>query len=207
VKYTQTSRLIISVVNMMLYAVELVSRRAIDLVGLFYLLQVEILWHWLFIKKILTFLIKKINIIILKCRLFISLIARLLLVHNRKLLKQKKSLIIKQISAAKSKVLKYLDDIEERLIIEVESVQEKNEDVMFQSYNLVLLTYRKVKMNFWRPLKQSLKVKQTHKIYDSPRDKFYSIQHHVDYRNDQSARLCVFHSLFCPPTFLFISKA
>jgi hypothetical protein len=47
---------------------------------------------------------------------------------NRKLLKQKKSLIIKQISAAKSKVLKYLDDIEERLITEVESVQEKNEE-------------------------------------------------------------------------------
>ena len=47
---------------------------------------------------------------------------------NRKLLKQKKSLIIRQISAAKSKVLKYLDDIEERLIIEVESVQEKNEE-------------------------------------------------------------------------------
>jgi hypothetical protein len=37
-------------------------------------------------------------------------------------------LIIKQISAAKSKVLKYLDEIEERLIIEVESVQEKNEE-------------------------------------------------------------------------------
>jgi hypothetical protein len=37
-------------------------------------------------------------------------------------------LIIKQISAAKSKVLKYLDDIEERLITEVESVQEKNEE-------------------------------------------------------------------------------
>jgi serine/threonine protein kinase HipA of HipAB toxin-antitoxin module len=35
--------------------------------------------------------------------------------ENRKLLKQKKSLIIKQISAAKSKVLRYLDDIEERL--------------------------------------------------------------------------------------------
>jgi restriction endonuclease S subunit len=34
--------------------------------------------------------------------------------ENKKLLKQKKSLIIKQISAAKSKVLKYLDDIEER---------------------------------------------------------------------------------------------
>jgi serine/threonine protein kinase HipA of HipAB toxin-antitoxin module len=43
--------------------------------------------------------------------------------ENRKLLKQKKSLIIKQISAAKSKVLKYLDDIEERLITEVASRQ------------------------------------------------------------------------------------
>ena len=48
--------------------------------------------------------------------------------ENKKLLKQKKSLIIKQISAAKSKVLKYLDDIEERLITEVESVQETNEE-------------------------------------------------------------------------------
>jgi ABC-type enterochelin transport system substrate-binding protein len=48
--------------------------------------------------------------------------------HNRKLLKQKKSLIIKQISAAKSKVLKYLDEIEERLLPEVGSVQEKNEE-------------------------------------------------------------------------------
>jgi uncharacterized protein (DUF1499 family) len=37
-------------------------------------------------------------------------------------------LIIKQISAAKSKVLKYLDDIEERLITEVASVQVKNEE-------------------------------------------------------------------------------
>jgi hypothetical protein len=62
--------------------------------------------------------------------------------ENLKLLKQKKSLIIKQISAAKSKVLKYLE------------------------------------------------------TYDSPRDKLYSIQHHVDYRNNQSGRLCVFHSLF-----------
>ena len=43
--------------------------------------------------------------------------------ENQKLLKQKKSLIIKQISAAK-----YLDEIEERLITEVESVQEKNEE-------------------------------------------------------------------------------
>jgi catalase len=39
-----------------------------------------------------------------------------------------KSLIIKQISAAKSKVLKYLDEIEKRLITEVESVQEKHEE-------------------------------------------------------------------------------
>jgi hypothetical protein len=48
--------------------------------------------------------------------------------ENKKLLKQKKSLIIKQISAAKLKVLKYLDDIEERLITEVGSVHEKNEE-------------------------------------------------------------------------------
>jgi hypothetical protein len=69
--------------------------------------------------------------------------------ENKKILKQKKSLIIKQISAAKSKVLKYLDDIE----------------------------------------------KKTHKIYGYPRDKLYSMQHRVDYRNNQSGRLCVFHSL------------
>jgi ABC-type enterochelin transport system substrate-binding protein len=37
-------------------------------------------------------------------------------------------LIIKQISAAKSNVLRYLDEIEERLITEVGSVQEKNEE-------------------------------------------------------------------------------
>jgi hypothetical protein len=48
--------------------------------------------------------------------------------ENKKLLKQKKSLIIKQISAAKSKVPKYLDDIKKRLITEVGSVQEKNEE-------------------------------------------------------------------------------
>ena len=48
--------------------------------------------------------------------------------ENKKILNQKKSLIIKQIGAAKSKVLKYLDDIEERLITEVGSVQEKNEE-------------------------------------------------------------------------------
>jgi hypothetical protein len=39
------------------------------------------------------------------------------------------------------------------------------------------------------PLKQSLKVKQIHKIYGYPRDKLYSIKHHVDYRNNQSGRL------------------
>ena len=48
--------------------------------------------------------------------------------ENQKLLKQKKSLIIKQISAAKSKVIKYLDEIEERLITEVTSVQKKHEE-------------------------------------------------------------------------------
>ena len=47
---------------------------------------------------------------------------------NRKLLKEKKSLIIKQISTIKSKLLKHLDDLEERLITEVASVQEKNEE-------------------------------------------------------------------------------
>ena len=47
---------------------------------------------------------------------------------NRKLLKQKKSLIINQINTVKSKLLKHLDDLEERLITEVESVQEQNEE-------------------------------------------------------------------------------
>ena len=61
--------------------------------------------------------------------------------ENKKLLKQKKSLIIKQISAAKSKVLKYLDDIEERLITEVESVQEKNEEkIIKEKHDICQLT-------------------------------------------------------------------
>ena len=61
--------------------------------------------------------------------------------ENLKLLKQKKSLIIKQISAAKSKVLKYLDDIEERLISEVESVQEKHEEkINKEKHDIYLLT-------------------------------------------------------------------
>jgi hypothetical protein len=64
--------------------------------------------------------------------------ARLCVFHNRKLLKQKKSLIIKQISAAKSKVLKYLDEIEERLIIEVESVQEKNEEKIYKERSMAI---------------------------------------------------------------------
>jgi hypothetical protein len=61
--------------------------------------------------------------------------------HNRKLLKQKKSLIIKQISAAKSKVLKYLDEIEERLIIEVESVQAYNIMLTTEMINLDVCVY------------------------------------------------------------------
>ena len=48
--------------------------------------------------------------------------------ENRKLLKRKKSLIRKQISAAKSKVPKYIDDIKKTFITEVGSVQEKNEE-------------------------------------------------------------------------------
>ena len=61
--------------------------------------------------------------------------------ENQKLLKQKKSLIIKEISAAKSKVLKYLDEIEERLITEVESVQEKNEEkINKERHNICQLT-------------------------------------------------------------------
>jgi uncharacterized protein YpuA (DUF1002 family) len=66
---------------------------------------------------------------------------------NRKLLEQKKSSIIKQISTVKSKLLKYIDDLEERL------------------------------------------------TYDYPEYKLDSIQHHVDYKNNQSGRLYVFHSI------------
>ena len=61
--------------------------------------------------------------------------------ENQKLLKQKKSLIIKQISAAKSKVIKYLNDKEERLITEVESVQKKNEEkINKEKHNICQLT-------------------------------------------------------------------
>jgi hypothetical protein len=61
--------------------------------------------------------------------------------ENQKLLKQKKSLIIKQISEAKSKVIKYLDDIEERLITEVTSVQKKNEEkINKEKHNICQLT-------------------------------------------------------------------
>ena len=51
------------------------------------------------------------------------------------------------------------------------------------------------KDDFLTSFEAESKGKQTHKTYGSPRDKFYSIQHHVDYRNNQSGRLCVFHSL------------
>ena len=47
---------------------------------------------------------------------------------NRKLLKRKKSLIIKQIRAVKSKPLKQFDDLKEKVITEVASVQKKNEE-------------------------------------------------------------------------------
>jgi hypothetical protein len=42
-------------------------------------------------------------------------------------------LFVKQISAAKSKVIKHLDEIEERLITEVESVQEKHQEKTFEA--------------------------------------------------------------------------
>jgi gas vesicle protein len=54
---------------------------------------------------------------------------------NRKLLEQKKSSIIKQISTVKSKLLKYIDDFEERLIAEVASVQEKNDEKIKREKN------------------------------------------------------------------------
>jgi hypothetical protein len=61
--------------------------------------------------------------------------------ENKKLLKQKKSLIIKQISAAKSEVPNYLDDNKERLITEVGSVQEKNDEkINREKYEICQLT-------------------------------------------------------------------
>ena len=49
---------------------------------------------------------------------------------NHKLLEQKRSSIIKNISAVKSKLLKQLDDLEQRLITGVESVKEKHVSTM-----------------------------------------------------------------------------
>jgi hypothetical protein len=50
---------------------------------------------------------------------------------NRKLLQQKKSLIIKQISTVlKPKLLKPIDGLEERIIAEVASVHEKSEEII-----------------------------------------------------------------------------
>jgi hypothetical protein len=58
-------------------------------------------------------------------------------------------------SAAKSKVRKYLDDIEERLISEVESVQEKNEEKInkekheiCQLISVDILNFFKLHVNF-----------------------------------------------------------
>ena len=39
---------------------------------------------------------------------------------------------------------------------------------------------------------QILEVKHFHKSYDPPEDKLYNIQHHVDYKNNQSGRPDVF---------------
>ena len=49
---------------------------------------------------------------------------------NRKLLEQKRSSIIKHIGTVKTKLLKHLDDLEQQLTTEVESVQEKHEATM-----------------------------------------------------------------------------
>ena len=57
---------------------------------------------------------------------------------NRKLLEQKKSSIITQISTVKSKLLKYINDLEERLINEVASVQEKNDEKIKREKNEML---------------------------------------------------------------------
>jgi hypothetical protein len=62
---------------------------------------------------------------------------------NRKLLKEKKSLKIIQINAANSKVLKYLDEIEERLLTEIGSLPEKNEGkINREKYEICQLTSR-----------------------------------------------------------------
>ena len=59
---------------------------------------------------------------------------------NRKLLEQKKSLINKQISTVKSKLLKDTDDLEQRLITEVTSVQEIDEKMMRETNEMSQLT-------------------------------------------------------------------
>jgi gas vesicle protein len=75
-------------------------------------------------------------------------------------------LIIKQISAAKSKVLKYLDDIEERLITEVASVQEKNEEKINREKHEICQLTSNLKDN-----KQELEFLKDHGFnqYRSPR--------------------------------------
>jgi len=54
---------------------------------------------------------------------------------NRKLLEQKKSSIIKQISTGKSNLPKDVDDLEQRLITEVASVQETNDEKIMREIN------------------------------------------------------------------------
>jgi hypothetical protein len=55
-------------------------------------------------------------------------------------LEQKKSLINKQISTVKSKLLKDTDDLEQRLITEVTSVQEIDEKIMRETNEMSQLT-------------------------------------------------------------------
>jgi hypothetical protein len=54
---------------------------------------------------------------------------------NRKLLEQKRSLIIKQISTVKSKLPKHINDLEQRLVTEVATVQEKNDEQITREKN------------------------------------------------------------------------
>jgi predicted RNase H-like nuclease (RuvC/YqgF family) len=75
----------------------------------------------------------------------------------------------------------------ERLITEVESVEEKNEEkINSEKHEICQLT------SILKDKKQELEFLKNHGS-----NKLYSIQHHVDYRNNQSGHLCVFHSLFC----------
>jgi len=78
-------------------------------------------------------------------------------VDNRKLPEQKKSLIIKQISTVKSKLLKDTDDLEQQLITEVTSVQETNDVKIMRETNEMSRLTSELKDN-----KQELELIKTH---------------------------------------------